>query len=87
MNLYREVKIDEIYEEINSEFSNNLIRSYEERELMENIILNCSRSQAKKEISKNFKGKNISHEFYTRVKKLYKAIDEIQKKRKIYTEL
>ncbi|AMO25939.1 hypothetical protein Blue_116 [Bacillus phage Deep Blue] len=87
MNLYRQISAEEIEDEINKMYSNALIRSESDQFMVRHAIKMQSRREAKQAIRKHFSDMKDCSDFYSKVKKLYFALEWVQNGTPVYTDL
>ncbi|QFP93282.1 UNVERIFIED_ORG: hypothetical protein Xoosp15_17 [Xanthomonas phage Xoo-sp15] len=87
MNLYRQITAEELEDEINKMYSNALIRDDRDEFIVRHAIKTQSRREAKQAIRKYFSDMKDCSDFYSKVKKLYFALEWVQKGTPVYTDL
>ncbi|WPF70145.1 hypothetical protein Z3_104 [Bacillus phage Z3] len=86
MNLYRQITAEELEDEIAKMYNEARIWEYEDQYNVTHAIKMMSRREAKQEIKKYFTDVVVCSNFYARMKKLYFALEWVQKGTPVYTD-
>ncbi|AID17824.1 hypothetical protein JBP901_gp112 [Bacillus phage JBP901] len=86
MNLYRQITEGELRAEIDKMYNEARIWEYEDQHNVMHAIKMMSRREAKQEIKKYFTDVVVCSKFYTRMNKLYFALEWVQSGKPVYTD-